>query len=91
MNKFIKPEQLNVSQLFQELKAVGVLTPVNSFAEIDEDGNFWLPVKDKDVAKAEPVVAAHVGIDASIEFEARRQAILDKLGLTADEVTALLA
>ena len=90
MNKFTKPSELNVRQLFQELNASGIILTQNEFAEIDGNGDFWLPVKDKDVAKAEPIVAAHVGIDPSIAFEARRQEILDRLGITAEEAAIIL-
>ena len=36
------------------------------------------------------VVAAQAQTDATLAQSAARQAVLDKLGLTADEVTALL-
>ena len=90
MNKFTKPSQLNVAQLFEELNAAGVTIEPNQLAEIDGNGDFWLPVKDKDVAKANPIMAAHVGIDPSIAVEARRQDILTRLGITAEEAAIIV-
>lgn len=90
MNKFTKPVKYSGKQLLAELNAGGIAIADGDFAMIDGDGNFWLPVKDKDVAKAEAIVAAHVGIDISIAVEARRQEILDRLGITAEEAAIIL-
>ena len=90
MNKFTKPVQYSGKQLLAELNAGGVSIPDGDFAMIDGDGNFWLPVKDKDVAKAEAIVAAHIGVDISIDVAARRQDILNRLGITAEEAAIIL-
>ncbi len=91
MIKFTKPNLLNGYQLCQELIAVGVKIddPLNT-CSIDEYGDFWLKIDKKDEAKAKPIVDAHVGIDQTPIIEAKRQAILDRIGLTADEVKLLL-
>lgn len=91
MNKFTKPAVLNGAQLLDELKSAGIKIADNALPEIDGNGDFWLPVIDKDVAKAEPVVAAHIGIDTSKEREAAKTALLEKLGITEDEAKLLLA
>jgi len=91
MIKFNKPNSLNGSQLCQELIAAGVKIddPLNT-CSIDEYGDFWLNIAKKDEAKAKPVVDAHVGVDQTVIIEAKRQAVLDRLGLTADEAKLLL-
>jgi len=91
MIKFIKPNQLNGIQLRQELNNAGVLISNEPNAVfIDGNGDFWLVINKKDEAKAKPIVDAHVGIDQTPIIEAKRQAILDRLGLTADEAKLLL-
>jgi hypothetical protein len=91
MNKFTQPEKYSGKQLIEELKAAGIKIEDGQYPSIDGNGDFWLPVANKDVAKAEAVVAAHVGIDPSIALNARRQAILDKLGITKEEAEFILA
>lgn len=91
MNKFIQPEKYSGKQLIEELKAAGIAIEDNQYPHIDGNGDFWLPVANKDVTKAKAVVDAHVGIDPSIALDARRQAILDKLGITKEEAEFILA
>ena len=91
MNKFTKPAELNGEQLIAELKKAGISIPDGAFPEIDGAGDFWLPVANKDITKAEAVVAAHVGIDTSSAQEAAKAALLDRLGITADEAKLLLS
>ena len=91
MIKFNKPNSLNGSQLCQELIAAGVKIddPFNT-CSIDEYGDFWLNIAKKDEAKAKPVVEAHVGVDQTAAREAAKKAILDRIGLTADELKTIL-
>jgi hypothetical protein len=86
--KFDKPIKINGEQLIQELNTVGI--KVNSDPVIDGNGDFWLDISTKDKVKAELIVAAHVAKDTSKDKEATRQAIADRLGLTADELKLLL-
>jgi len=91
MKQFNKPENLNGEQLVAELNAAGVFLKPNTFPLIDGNGNFWLDVETKDVSKTETVVSAHVGIDTRPAKIAQRQAILDRLGLTNEEMAILLS
>jgi translation elongation factor EF-G len=91
MIKFNKPNQLNGLQLRQELNASGVKidNEVNAVS-IDGNGDLWLDIAKKDEAKAKLVVEAHVGVDQSAAQEAAKKAILDRIGLTADELKTIL-
>lgn len=91
MNKFTKPTNLNGEQLITELKAAGVAIADGAFPEIDGAGDFWLPVANKDITKAQGVVAAHVGIDTSNQLEEAKAALLERLGITAQEAKILLS
>jgi hypothetical protein len=93
MIKFNKPNQLNGSQLCEELIKAGVKidNPLNT-CSIDEYGDFWLNIADKDEAKAKPVVEAHVGVDqtqAKAQAKAAAESKLAALGLTTDDLRAL--
>ena len=90
MIKFNKPESLNGEQLIAELKAIGVIVNEKTSPLIDGNGDFWLDIPSKDKSKAESIVQSHVGIDTTKEIAAQRQAILDRLGLTADEAKLIL-
>ena len=59
MIKFNKPQNLNGSELIDELNTAGVA--INGLPLIDGNGDFWLDVSEADKAKAEAVVAAHNG------------------------------
>lgn len=88
MIKFNRPENINGTELIAELKAVGV--KVNDFPLLDGNGDFWLDIAAKDEAKAAEIVAAHNGTIVAPDNSAARQAILDRLGLTAEEAQLLL-
>lgn len=90
MIKFDKPDSLNGTQLVEELKKVGINVNTDKSPKIDGNGDFWLDITDKDKTKAEKIVAAHVGIDQSEAKAAQKQAILDRIGLTADELKTIL-
>lgn len=88
MIKFNRPENINGTELIAELKAVGV--KVNDFPLLDGNGDFWLDIAAKDETKAAEIVAAHNGTIIAPDKTAARKAILDRLGLTADEMAILL-
>jgi hypothetical protein len=91
MIQFNKPQNLNGAELLNELKASGVV--VTGLPLIDENGEFWLNIKDADKTKATPIVAAHNGTTVAPDNTAAKataQAKLAALGLTADEIAALL-
>jgi hypothetical protein len=88
MIKFDKPENLNGTELLAELNAGKV--KITEAPLIDGNGDFWLDIDPKDQTKAKAIVAAHNGTTIAPDFTSQRQAILDRLGLTADEVKLLL-
>jgi hypothetical protein len=90
MIKFNKPTNLNGAELVAELKLAGIIVNVRTSPSIDGNGDFWLDIPEKDKLKAEPIVAAHNGTIVAPDKEAARQAILDRLGLTAEEAQLLL-
>jgi hypothetical protein len=81
------PTELNGVQLQKELKDAGI--KLNDYPRL-VDGKLVLDIAKKDETKAQAIVDAHVGIDNSAEIEAQRQAILNRIGLTADELKLLL-
>ena len=90
MIKFNKPQNLNGAELLDELAAVGIVLDKDLQSPlIDGNGDFWLDVAAKDKSKAEAVVAAHNGTIIAPDLTTQKQAILDRIGLTADEVKLL--
>ena len=81
------PTELNGVQLQKELKAAGI--KLNDYPRL-VDGKLVLDIAKKDETKAKAIVDAHVGFDNSAEIAAQRQAILDRIGLSADELAVLL-
>jgi hypothetical protein len=81
------PTQLNGVQLQKELKDAGI--KLNDYPRL-VDGKLVLDIAKKDETKAKTIVDAHVGIDNSAEIAAQRQAILDRIGLTADELKLII-
>ena len=90
MIKFNKPEILNGNQLVDELKQNGIIVNEKTSPFIDGNGDFWLDIPTKDKTKAEPIVAAHIGVDQSKTKAAQRQAVLNRLGITEEEARILL-
>jgi len=88
MIKFDKPENLNGTELLDELKAAKV--NISEPPVIDGNGDFWLDIDVKDKSKAEDVVAAHNGTTVAPDKSAARQTVLDRLGITAEEAALLL-
>ena len=73
MIKFDKPDVLNGTQLVEELKEGGINIDADKSPKIDGNGDFWLDISEEDKVKAEPIVAAHIGIDQSEAKEAAKQ------------------
>ena len=90
MIKFNKPENLNGAELVAELKAKNIIVNEQTSPFVDGNGDFWLDIPSKDEAKAKPIVDAHNGTTVAPDRSVQRQAILDRLGLTADEAKLLL-
>lgn len=91
MIKFDKPTNLNGAELLDELAAVGVIANAETSPFIDGNGDFWLDISESDKKKAEPIIAAHNGTLIAPDLLAQRQAILDRLGITAEEARLLLS
>lgn len=87
MKSFDKPDFFNGAELITELEAVGV--KINGYPEIDGNGVLWLDVTDE--VKTQEVLNNHVGTTVIPDLTVKRQAVLDKLGLTAEEVAVLLS
>jgi hypothetical protein len=87
MIKFDKPTNLNGAELLAELKAGGVV--VTGLPLIDENGEFWLDVKETDKAKATTIVAAHDGTTLAPELTIAEK--LASVGLSIEELKAALA
>jgi hypothetical protein len=87
MIKFDKPTNLNGAELLAELKAGGVV--VTGLPLIDENGEFWLDVKETDKAKITTIVAAHDGTTIAPEPTIAEK--LASVGLSIEELKAALA
>ena len=79
---------MNLNLLRQAAIALGHSEPIS----IEPDGTIWLGLDAKRVYLTDTEQKAVTKKAATIEAEkaAARQAVLDKLGLTADEAQALL-
>jgi hypothetical protein len=88
MIKFNKPINLNGSELLEELNAAGVKIIEKPY--LDDNGDLWLQIDAKDEVKAKTVVNAHNGNTVAPGLNSR-EAILAKLGLTAEEAAILLS
>jgi hypothetical protein len=86
MKSFIKPEFFNGTELIAELKTANV--NINGKPEIDGNGILWLDVTDE--VKTQEVLKNHNGTVIAPDLSTSRQAILDRLGLTAEEAQLLL-
>jgi len=86
--KITLTKEINGEQLVKELQQVGVVV---SDLPLIENGFLILEVNSKDETKTQTVYDNHVAEDWSISKAAARQAVLDKLGLTADEMAALFS
>jgi hypothetical protein len=83
MISYTIPTNLNGAQLVKELNDAGVT--VSSTCAVYDD-LLWLDIASKDKAKAEAIVAKHVGIDTEPTIEDK----LAQVGLNFDELKAAL-
>jgi sulfur carrier protein ThiS len=88
MIKFDKPINLNGTEILAELNAANI--KITEPPTVDGNNDLWLNIHSKDEIKAKPIVAAHNGTIVPPDKTAARQAILDRLGITADEAAILL-
>jgi hypothetical protein len=92
MITFIKPENLNGTELRAELNAAGVvISNAPESVTIDENGNLVLDIAEIDKDKATPVVDAHNGTTQAVDRTTEKQEILDQLGITAEQAKLLLS
>jgi hypothetical protein len=84
MIQFTKPQNLNGSQLIEELKNAGISA---SNPTVDGDA-FSLDIDQKDVAKAEAIVKDHNGIMVAPEPSINQK--LASVGLSIDDLKAAL-
>ena len=85
--QFTKPAQFNGTQLKEELATVGIEIP---FVTDTADGFIHFDVQKSKESVAVEIVTNHIAVDRSSQKAAERQAILDRLGLTAEEAQLLL-
>lgn len=83
----ITNKEINLSQLSKELGNKGLIGDFN-----DPKKKLILAADGVDLTDAElkAAIDAHVAIDENAAREAQRQAILNRLGLTADEAKLIL-
>jgi hypothetical protein len=83
----ITSKEINLSQLDKELGSRGLIADFN-----DPKKKLILPAENSNLTEDELEIgiAAHVAIDEAAAKATARQAILDRLGLTADEAALLL-
>ena len=83
----ITSKEINLNQLSKELGNKGLIADFT-----DPKKKLVLPADGVELTDAElkAAIDAHVAIDENAEKEAARQAILDRLGITADEAKLIL-
>jgi len=83
----ITSKEINLSQLTIELGGKGLIADFN-----DPKKKLILPADGVELTEDElkDAIAAHIAIDEKAENDAARQAILDRIGLTADELKTIL-
>jgi hypothetical protein len=83
----ITSKEINLGQLTKELGGKGLIADFN-----DPKKKIILPADGVELTEDElkDAIATHVAIDENAERNAKRQAIADRLGLTADELKLLI-
>jgi hypothetical protein len=83
----ITSKEINLTQLGKELGGKGLIADFT-----DPKKKLILPADGVDLTEDElkDAIAKHVAVDDDAERQARREAIADRLGLTADELQLLL-
>jgi hypothetical protein len=89
MLSFIKPELLNGSQLVNELNNANI--KVKGLPFLDGENVLWLDLSEKDYSKAKEIVAVHIGQDETLIIEAKKEAILEKIGISKEELAFVLS
>lgn len=87
MSKYTTPIKLNGTQLRNELRAAGIDISNETGSVVVINNDLFLDIKDQDTIKANAVVLAHQGIDVILSA---KDALLQRLGITADEALLLL-
>lgn len=83
----ITSKEINLGQLSAELGGVGLVANFNDPKKkiiLAADG---VDITDEEIAAA---IDSHIAIDDAAAAAAAKQTVLDKLGLTAEEIAALL-
>jgi len=88
MIEFKKPTNLNGKELLEELAAAGVAVTGRPNVKLEI---LRLDIAETDKAKAEKVVAQHNGTTIDVDRSAEKAALLERLGITAEEAALLLA
>ena len=88
MIEFNKPTNLNGKELLEELASGGVAVTGRPEVELEI---LRLNIKPTDKAKAEEIVAAHNGNLIIPDRSAEKAALLERLGITADEAALLMS
>lgn len=86
MIKFNKPQNLNGTELVDELTAVGI--EIVNLPLIDGNGDFWLDISSSDEEKAKLVVANHNGTIIAPEPTVEEK--LSSVGLNLNDLKAAL-
>jgi len=83
----ITSKEINLKQLDQELGSQGLCADFN-----DPKKKLIVPAENSTVTEDElkAAIQAHIAIDETVAKATARQAILDRLGLTADEAALIL-
>ena len=83
----ITSKEINLAQLSIELGGKGLIADFT-----DSKKKLVLPAEGVELTDAElkAAIDAHVAVDENAKKEAARQAILDRLGITADEAKLIL-
>lgn len=86
MIQFAKPQNLNGSQLVDELKTAGI--EIVDFPVLDSDDNMFLNIDSKHEAKALKIVEKHNG--NTISREASIDEKLESVGLSVNDLKVAL-
>ena len=87
MIEFNKPTNLNGKELLEELAADGVTVTGRPEVELEI---LRLDISEADKAKTEKIVAQHNGKTTDVDRSAEKAALLERLGITAEEAALLL-
>lgn len=82
-----KPNDLNGTQLCEELEAVGITINKETSPFIDGNGNFWLDIDAKDATKAQEILDFHI---PKLKSEPTVSEKLASVGLSLDDLKAAL-